>query len=221
MIRRLLLGVVVCALGFAPAFAGVDVDFGAAVRIDDDKQLFFHISSRYFDRDVRYVEDGARLWADPDDLAVALFISQQSGKSLQAIFELRRGRLSWWDIGVRVGVPVDAWFVPVTATPGPPYGRAYGYWKKHRANPAYRFRLSDDETRHLVAVRVVHGYYGVPVEQAMAWRKDGHNVCVMTTRVYRGRHGDAKDRDAWAAGDKKGGRKAGKDESHPRGKHKS
>lgn len=199
MVRRLLLCVVAALLFFVatPARAGVDVDFGANVPIGDDANLFFHISSRAFDQDVRAVQEYAPRFRDPDDFAVALFISQHSHQPINMIFDLRRRGLSWWDVGVRVGVPVDVWFVPVDRTPGPPYGRAYGYWRKHRENPKYVMRLKDQDVRNLVAVRAVHDYYGVPVDRAMAWRSEGHNVRTLMVDEYRGRHGGDKDRQDW------------------------
>jgi hypothetical protein len=173
------------------AVAGLDVDFGASVRLGDDTDVFFAVSSRYFDRDRQVVESWGRRYQDPDDLAVALFLSKRSGRSPDFIFSLRRQGLGWWEIGVRVGVPVDAWFLPVTRDPGPPYGKAYGYWKKHRKNPKARIVLTDADVRNLVAVRMVHEYYGVPVEVAFERRASGGNVRVLLSAEYRHRHGKA------------------------------
>jgi hypothetical protein len=96
--------------------------------------------------------------------------------------------MSWFDVGVRVGVPVDAWYVPVTVEPGPPYGKAYGYWRKHKKDPHYAVRLSDRQCRDLVAVRMAHDYYGVSPQVAMDWRRNGTKVNVIMTREYRARH---------------------------------
>ena len=152
------------------AAAGLDVDFGASVRLGDDTDVFFAVSSRYFDRDRSVVESWGRRYDDPDDLAVALFVSHRSGKSPDFIFSLRRQGLRWWDIGVRVGLPADVWFVPVARDPGPPYGKAYGYWKKHRRDSKVRIVLTDADVRNLVVVRMIHEYYGVPVDVAFERR---------------------------------------------------
>ncbi len=184
-------------LAAAPAQAGVDVEFGANVPIGDDANLFFHISSRCFDQDMRVVQEYGPRFSRPDDFAVALFISQRSGRPFDMIFQLRQGGLSWWDVGVRVGVPVDAWFVPVAVDPGPPYGRAYGYWKKHQADPRYKFRLKDSDVRNLVALHAVHDYYGVSPERAMALRAEGYDTRTLMVHEYRGRHGGEGDRRDW------------------------
>jgi hypothetical protein len=170
------------------AHAALDVDFGAAVRVNDDTDLYFAISSRYFDRDRRDVEYWGRRCDDPDDLAVALFIGRHSGRSLNEIFDLRRRGRTWWEISLRFGVPPDVWFVPVRRDPGPPYGKAYGHWKKHRRDDRRELVLSDFDVRNLVAVRVMHEYYGVSAEIAMRWRSDGDDLRSLASAQYRERH---------------------------------
>ncbi len=176
------------------ARAGVDVDFGAAIRVGDDSNLFLRISSRYFDRDPEVVQQCEAQYGDPDDVAVALFLSNRCGVPPERIFDLRRERMSWWQIGVRLGAPVDVWFVPVTHNPGPPYGRAYGYWRKFQHNPRYHFALSDREARDLVALRVMHDYYGLRPAQAMQLRERGGDIRHLVAGEYRTRHGGDKGR---------------------------
>ncbi|HXV76149.1 MAG TPA: hypothetical protein VD788_07495 [Candidatus Polarisedimenticolaceae bacterium] len=172
-----------------PARAGVDVDFGARVSLGDRADLYLSISSHYFDRDRQTVDHWHGRFHDPDDLAVALFISHHTGQSLDVLWALyqRRG-LSWWEISLRYGMPVDLWFVEVERAPGPPYGKAYGHWKKHRADDR-RVTFSDADLRNLVAVRMAHEYYGVPVELAMEWRAGGKDVRQLMCDEYERRHG--------------------------------
>jgi len=172
-----------------PARAGVDVAFGASTPIGDDGRLFVSISSHYFNRDVRVVNDWGRRFSDPDDLAVFLHICSHTRTSPEMVFSYRRQGMAWFDIGLRVGVPIDTWFVPVNYDPGPPYGKAYGYWRKHQHNPSYRMRISDRQARDLIAVRMAHDYYRVPPRVAMDWRRDGRDVSYMMNREYRHRHG--------------------------------
>ncbi|HKQ61078.1 MAG TPA: hypothetical protein VJS92_07290 [Candidatus Polarisedimenticolaceae bacterium] len=196
--RRLCAGLAASLLAAAalPALAGIDVDLGGSVRIGDSTDLFFAISSRYFGQDRHVVEQWAPRYADPDDLAVALYVQRCSSRPLDAIFDLRHRGLSWWDISVRLGVPADVWFVPVARDPGPPYGRAYGHWKNHKRDKRQPLRLEDDDIHNLVAVRMIHEYYNVPVEMAMQMRSSGENVRTLMSDEYKKRH---------AAGPKRGG----------------
>jgi hypothetical protein len=179
----------VLALGsLIPAAAGIDVDFGASVRIDDRSDLYFRISARYFDQDRATLARWSTSYRDPDDLAVAMFIHGHCGRSLDELYAWRHQRsMKWWDIGLRCGIPLDAWFVPARRSPGPPYGKAYGYRKKHQRNQARPVVLTDVEVRDLVALRMAHEYYAVPLDVAARWRSDGNLRDVMTEE-YRRRH---------------------------------
>ena len=201
----------------APAEAGLDIDFGAQVKLDDQTDLYVAISSRYFDHDRQSVATLRSRYSNPDDLAVALFISRQSGNSPEAVHRLRRQGLSWWDISVRFGLPAEIWFVPVSRDPGPPYGKAYGHWKKHRKNHRAAVVLHDADVRNLVAVRVLHEYYGVPVEVAMDWRADGRRLPELLSEEYVRRHGKADRARSGKSGHEKGHAKGhGKGRGHRR-----
>ena len=181
--------VAAAALTGAPARAGLDIDLGATIRFGDDTELYFAISSRYFGQEPRVVQNWAARYGDPDDLAVALYICKRSGRDLDAVFSLRRRGMSWSAVAIKAGLPVDVWFVAVQRDPGPPYGKAYGHWKNHKRNSRHVVVLSDADVRNLVAVRVLHEYYGVSVEMAMEWRASGRNLRALVADQYRTRHG--------------------------------
>lgn len=186
LVALTVMGSVACV---GAARAGLDIDFGANVRVGDDTDLFLAISSRYFDRDPSDVRGWRSHYRDSDDCAVALFLASRARRDPDVIFRMRGGGMSWWAIGLQLGVPVDAWFVPVTYSPGPPFGKAYGHWRKHRRDHRYRFILSDREVCDLVAVRMVHDYYGIRPAQAMQWRLGHRDVQSLISREYRKRHG--------------------------------
>lgn len=211
-----------------PAHAGVDMDFGANVRLGDDTDLFLAISSRYFDREPAYVRDCRARYRDPDDCAVALFLISRARCEPEVVFRLRSGGLSWWAIGVQLGVPVDTWFVPVSYSPGPPYGKAYGHWRRYRHDHRHHFTLSDREARDLVVLRMAHEYYGADPRDVMRWRTGHRNIESLMSREYRRRHGDegrhelrhGDDRRGRDPGDRHGDRGRRDDKEHSRRKDK-
>ena len=192
MKTRILLTAGLCLVAAlaSTAQAGFDVEFDASVRVGDKNDLYFAISSRYFDRDRTTVEHWGTRY-NPDQLAVALFISKHSGSSLESIFEMRRQGQGWWEISVRLGLPAEVWFVPVERAPGPPYGKAYGHWKKHKNN-APAIRMSDRDAENLVAVRMLHEYYGVAVDVAMDRRSSGRDLSGLMADEYSKRHGNSR-----------------------------
>lgn len=198
-------------LGAGAAVAGVDIGFGADVRIDDDTSLFLAVSSRYHDRDRNEVADWSRRYfPDPDDLAVALFLSRRCDQDAGYLFRLRKEKLGWFEIANRCRVPVDAFFLPVARDPGPPYGRAYGHWRRHQKDGRVAVVLSDKDVRRLVAARMLHEYYGLPADEALRRGAGAGDVRKAVVRQYRERHGHRHDHDKDADRGKSKGRDRGK-----------
>jgi len=142
---------VLCAAP-APARAGTSFDFLFSMdRVSNDNQYFLNVAvSNYgYDRVVlepvlprlRYVEA---------DLPVVLFLADECGRPPGYIVDLRARGLSWAVIFTRVGVPYDRLFVGIRNDPGPPYGNAWGHWKRDRRG----VRLSDNEISGLVQVQI-------------------------------------------------------------------
>lgn len=185
--------ILVCALALAaaphPAVAGPDVPFDAAVQLDDDKSLFAAIATRHYERDPALFAGWEQAFSKPDDLNVALHIARHCDRGPEYFAQMRKSGAAWFEIANRCRVPVEVWFVPVARDPGPPYGKAYGHWKKRQSNPRETILLTDREVRDLAAVRFAHEYYGVPVETAMEWRRDGRDVRKIMVSEYRQRHG--------------------------------
>ena len=168
------------------ALAGLDIPFPPKL---PDMDLFVKINSRFFDRDEAPVRALVPRLPHPDlDLPVVLMLSQQSGRPCDEIVSLRRSGLSWWTISTRLRVPPRVFFVETPVDPGPPYGHAYGYWRKHGRDPHARYAFSDDEVRDLVALRVAHGYYGMPVGDVQRMRAAGTPCHQIIVNQYRSRH---------------------------------
>ena len=141
-----------------PATAGsFDFLFGMD-QVHNDTQYFLNLAvSNYgYQRPVlepllprvRYVES---------DLPVLLYLQQASGWPLANLVELRAQGSSWSVIFTRVGVPQAVLFEGIPEDPGPPYGNAWGYWKK---NPRGA-RLRDHDVCDLVRIQMASQWVGI------------------------------------------------------------
>jgi hypothetical protein len=148
------------AAGCSAAGAATSFDFLFSMdQVHNDTQYFLNLAvSNYgYQRPVlepllprvRYVEA---------DLPVLLFLQHQSGWQLPALIDLRAQGASWSVIFTRVGVPQDVLFAGIPDDPGPPYGNAWGYWKK---NPRGA-RLSDPDVCELVKIQMASRWGGAP-----------------------------------------------------------
>jgi hypothetical protein len=132
-----------------------------------------------------------------DDLPVVFFIAREARVPPARVIELRdRGR-SWWDISVHFGLRPDVYYVPVAYDPGPPYGHAYGHYKKPKGE--WRtIRLTDDDVVNLVQLRFLSEHYGIPADRVMAARSRNAHVVAMYSDIgdrKRSGHWDDDDHD--------------------------
>src|SRR5262245_61799667 len=111
-----------------------DTRFDFLFRADsvaDDTQLFLHLSVKDQGADRASLEPVLpRIRRLDADLPVVLFLARQSGRPPSAVVELRALGMEWALVFGRLHVPIDVLFVGIDRDPGPPYGNAWGYWKK-------------------------------------------------------------------------------------------
>jgi hypothetical protein len=73
---------------------------------------------------------------------------------------------------VRIGVPVERLFAGVDRDPGAPYGKAWGYWKKHPRDS----RLGDDDVRSFVVLQLGQRFTGISPYELARQRAAGRPV---------------------------------------------
>ena len=162
------------AAGAAPATAGTSFEFlFSTERVSNDHQLFLNlaVSNSGYDRAVlepvlpriQYVEV---------DLPVVLFVARECGRPVDYIVDLRARGLSWSVIFSQLHVSPNVLFVGIDRDPGPPYGKAWGHWKKSGS----KIQLNDEDVRGLVQVQMGSRWAGAsPFELARA-RSQGKSV---------------------------------------------
>ena len=114
------------------------------------------------------------------DLLVALHICRVTGVELEVVIDWRRSGMSWDGVTRRCQRDASIYWVELPSdVTGPPYGRAYGYWKKH---PKGDLQLSDTEIRELVLVRSIASHTGMPARDVVRRRAHGDSPRVIAGR---------------------------------------
>ncbi len=163
--------------------------------------------SDYYKAEPKVVEGLVAQKVSDDDISVALFLSNQAKVTPEVLISYRTKGLSWADITIKIGVKPDVFFVVLPANPGPPYGKAWGHWKKRKAHPTLVFDLGDDDLRNLVQLRLVSEHYKVKPEEVIKWRGSGKAFQAIISDEHGKKHGHGKpaDEDKVSPGkDKKG-----------------
>lgn len=218
------LALVLCAVP-RPARAGTSFDFLFSMdRVSNDNQFFLNVAVDNYGYDRRDLEPVLpRLRYVEADLPVVIFLAHECGRPPAYIVDLRARGLSWGVIFSRVGVSYAVLFDGIDRDPGPPYGNAWGHWKRNRRG----VRLSDRDISGLVQLQVGARAARVRPYEMARYRGQGRSIAYVVAdkhgRPYRG-HGKDKGRHGDRGHDDRGHHDRGRDDrghhdDHGRPKH--
>lgn len=192
------------------AHAGINL----GVNISDGKVTDFQLSvSKYYNVPQTQVVAVSAKSVPDDELPVVFFLASKTGASTQAIIDLRLKGTSWIDISLKFGKDAGVFYVPVEKRKGPPYGKAYGYYKNKPKDGWKSERPDDGEVVNLVNTRFMSEYHGISPEEVGEMRNEG--------RKYSDIDRDVKEKKKKGKGGKdKGGKDKGGDKGGKGGKNK-
>jgi hypothetical protein len=116
----------------------------------------------------------------PDEIPVVFYVAQRAHIQPAVIIDLRRKGLSWADVAVRCHVDPEIY----AFRDGPPYGKAYGYWKNHPPR--------DAEVIEAVNVHFLSDYHRVPPDVIVAERsrRGSYAGVIVTSDAETAKHAD-------------------------------
>jgi len=205
--------VLFAAMALLVSAAGVSaqgVSTGISISNGELRSFYLAIGDYYRVPESRVVYVKQQYRIPDEEIPVVFFLASRAHVDPQVIIDLRlRQRMSWLDITFHYGLTPEIFYVPVKRV-GPPYGKAYGHYKKHGKD--YRkVRLVDADVVNLVNLRFLSEYHGVAAEVVMDRRGKGERFVVINDHYYKEKgkkhHGDdkgkGKDRDdKWDKKDK-------------------
>lgn len=197
MIKR----IPVCALlvllpALGAAHASVAFDVAVGLNVNEDTRIFLNVSNQVWHPTVATtIISGC---PDPeDDFPVVAFLAYHSRRNPTFVLNLRNEGYSWSDIFFQLNVSPNVLFVGIDRDPGPPYGKAWGYWKKHhRPGARVRYRLADRDVVSLVKVQTVSRHFGTSPFSVIKAHQDGRRPEIYTASRWREKHG----RNTWSQG---------------------
>lgn len=209
---------VMATLLLAGGFDAVRADVNLGVSIADGELKSFHLAvGEFYGVPQETVHKVRGKNVSDEELAVVFFFARRARVAPEAILKLRLGGKSWMEIGLQYGVSAEAYFVPVGNPPGPPYGKAYGHYKKRKKAQWNEIRLSDDEIVNLVNLKFVSGYYDYAPEEVMKYRGSGKSFVGISAEIEKKRRISEAPAPESGKGnaDKKSGSKKSKDKEKP------
>lgn len=192
--RTALIAAALAAVLGGAAASAAQVDLGISIG-DGRLQSFYVAVAEHYHVAPRLVADyRARYRLLDEELPIVFFLASRARVAPRAVIDLRSGRRSWFEIALRFGLSPEIFFVPVGLERiGPPYGNAYGYYRKHgRAGNWGKLKLTDREVLDLVNLRFLSEYHGVRPETVIGWRGEGRGFVAIHEEARRGKTKDAK-----------------------------
>ncbi len=123
----------------------------------------------------------------PDDFSVVAFLSNRSGLSILVLWGYRVSGMSWAQVAQKAGVPWDEIVVQPGRDHGPPYGKAWGYWKKHGGAPK-EFVLTDPEFLGMVRVHTLMRATGRSPDEIIEGLQAGKGYHAWAGEAWRAKH---------------------------------
>jgi hypothetical protein len=121
-----------------------------------------------------------------EEIPAVLFIAARARVAPSVVIDLRLGGRSWMDITLHFKLNPEIYYVPVEGeVKGPPYGKAYGYYKNKSRKDWGKIVLSNPEIVNLVNLRFISEYHRFPPEEVIRLRADGKNFVVINDEVQK------------------------------------
>ena len=174
----------------APARAVVFTDVTLGMGLSDDQRVFLNVTNDHFAPSPAVAVALVQRAASPvDDFPVILLLAKAGRRSPEDILRLRQEYLSWSDIMFRMNISPSALFTGITRDPGPPYGKAWGYWKKH---PRERLVIRDRDVVGLAKLQVASARHRVSPYTLIAERNKGVSYEHYVAEKNRGKYPKSK-----------------------------
>lgn len=204
--RILLLALLAC---LAPGFASAQLQFGITAGNGGVNSFYLAIGDYYHVPPAQVTVVREQRIPD-EEIPVVFFIAGRAHVPPQAVMDFRLKGAPWMDVAGHFGLGPDVFYVPVQKAYGPPYGKAYGYFKHKKRKEWKQIRLEDADVVNLTNLRFLSEHYHYSPDQVAQWRGQGSNFVQINDRFrdkWQKEHGprgpkrDRRDKDQWRGRD--------------------
>ncbi len=173
--RNTLLGLsfFVMALLMTSYTAASQTHFGVSFGNGQLESFYLSVGD-YYHAPVRQIEVVHEYGIPDDEIPVVFFIARHSRYEPIEIVRMRERGDSWTVISDRCGVSREVYYVPDEGRSGPPYGNAYGYYRKH-GNGRWRDDFSDADVVRGVNVHFLADRYNCAAPDVIRMRSGGRS----------------------------------------------
>jgi hypothetical protein len=179
-------------LGNAIPQAEAGVDLGISIGEEGLRSFYLSVGDYYRvpEREVVVIRERGIPY---EEMPVVLFLAGSAHVAPGVIVDLRLRGMSWMDITFQYGLSPEIYYVPLKTAPGPPYGNAYGHYKKWPRKEWKKVRLGDDDVVNLVNLKFASEHYGYSPEEVIKMRSGGRNFVEINEEIKKEKGRDRKE----------------------------
>lgn len=188
IIYSLIITLLLCSL---VSFANAAIDFGISIGDEGLRGFYLSIGDYYEvpQKEVLIIKE--RRMPD-EEIPVVLFIARKARITPKSIIDLRISGKTWGEITVHFGLSQEIFYVPVKEVKGPPYGKAYGHFKKKPRKDWKSVSLEDDDIINLVNLKFTSEYYNCNPEEIIRMREKGENFININNKIKKAKKSQDK-----------------------------
>ena len=160
---------------------------------DDALRIFAQTLANYYGIPQREVVVVHERGIPDDELPVVFMIAREARVPAIDVVNLRLSGRHWDDILRSYHISPEVLYVEAPVENfGPPYGRAYGYYRNHPRNEWNKIVFEDDDVVNLVNLGVLSKHRGLPPRVIIDRRSAGNSFVAIDREfaVHREQHND-------------------------------
>lgn len=164
--------------------ARADVNIGVSADETGIKEFYLAIGDHYRqpEKEIIVVRDRG---IPDEELPVVFYLASRAGVSPTAIIKLRLGGSSWMDITFHYGLTAEIFYIDLGKDPGPPYGKAYGHFKKMPRKKWGKIVLADPDIVNFINLKFLSSHYGYSPNQIISMRSKGQSFTRINSSIKK------------------------------------
>lgn len=189
MLKKLIYGLIPAIILFGLTAGSAQAEVKVGVSIDKDGISGFYLAiGEHYDVPEKEIVIVREKKVPDEELPVIFHIARHAGVSHLDVIKLRLKGLSWIDITFHFGLTAEIFYVPIKHKPGPPYGKAWGHFKKGKKGGWQKVRLDDSDIVNYVNLRFLTIKYGYTAEAVIKMRANGDSFVNINGKIKKAKH---------------------------------
>ncbi len=106
-----------------------------------------------------------------EEIPIVFYLARRATVAPDAVLKLRLEGKSWMAITAHFRLSAEIFYVPAIHVDGPPYGHAYGHFKKKKREEWRTIELADAEIVNLVNLKFISEHHGLSPDEIIKMRQ--------------------------------------------------